>query len=188
VTPDSDERLMADAMRGDTKALVILADRYYEPILAYLYRLAGGQRQVAEDLAQETFLRLMQQESYRPDRAFRPWLYAIATNLARDHFRSRVRHPLVSEDAAAMLDLVDSTPGPEVLAEAAEAGQAVAHAFDRIGAEYRAALLLRYYHGLSLNEIADALGIPLGTVKSRLSVGTRHLRELLQPIHEGANS
>ncbi len=177
---------MQRAMGGDTAALAAIVERYYGPILSYLYRLSGGRRQVAEDLAQETFLRLMQQDSYRPDRAFRPWLYAIATNLARDHVRAATRDDRASEDAAALLDLADGAPGPDVLAEAAEAGQAIARAFRQIGEEYRAALLLRFYHGLSLNEIAEALGIPLGTVKSRLSVGTRRLRDLLQPIHEGA--
>lgn len=184
-SPDSDETLMARAMRGQTAPLATLVDRYYGPILGYLFRLTGGQRQMAEDLAQETFLRLMQQGSYQPGRAFRPWIFAIATNLARDHLRAATRHATEPE---AVLDAVeDATPGPEALALAAEAGQAVASAFAQLGAEYRAALLLRLYHGLSLHEIAEALDIPLGTVKSRLSVGTRRLRDLLQPIYEGAS-
>lgn len=179
VIPVSDECLMAEVMRGQTGTLATLVERYYGQIFGYLYRLAGGRRQVAEDLAQETFLRLLQQGSYHSGRAFRPWLYSIATNLARDHFRSTVRREAAGEDEALLLDLADTTPGPEALAEAAEAGEAVAAAFEQLGAEYRAALILRFYHSFSLTEIADTLDIPLGTVKSRLSVGTRRLRALL---------
>ncbi len=184
--PESDEHLMAKAMRGDTAALTVLVDRYYGRIFGYLYRLTGGRHQVAEDLTQETFLRLLQQDSYQTGRAFRPWLYAIATHLAQDSFRGAKRRDPLAGDESLMLDVADSAPGPESLAEAAEAGRSVAAAFAEIGEEYRAALLLRFYDGLSLNDIADALDIPLGTVKSRLSVGTRRLRELLQPIYEGA--
>jgi RNA polymerase sigma-70 factor (ECF subfamily) len=177
---------MVDAMCGHVEALATLVERYYGQILGYLYRLTGGQRQVAEDLAQEAFLRLMQQATYHPDRAFRPWLYAIATNLARVHFRMTMRHE-TSDDMASMLELVDGAPGPAALAESAETGQAVACAFAQLGEEYRAALLLRFYHDLSLKEIAEALDIPLGTVKSRLSVGTRRLREVLHPLYKGAD-
>jgi RNA polymerase sigma-70 factor (ECF subfamily) len=184
-SPESDETLMARAMRGQSAPLATLVDRYYGPILGYLFRLVGGQRQVAEDLAQETFLRLMQQGTYQPGRSFRPWIFAIATNLARDQLRATARHATEAEDALEAVE--DDAPGPEALALAAEAGHAVAAAFARLGAEYRAALLLRFYHGLSLHEIAEALAIPLGTVKSRLSVGTRRLRDLLQPIYEGAS-
>ncbi len=68
----------------------------------------------------------------------------------------------------------------------AEQGAAVAAAIGQLGEEYRAAILLRFYHGLSIQEIAQALDIPLGTAKSRLSVGTRRLRTLLVDTSQGA--
>jgi RNA polymerase sigma factor (sigma-70 family) len=148
-------------------------------LLGYLYRLVRGNRQLAEDLVQETFVQILKQDSYLPGHPFKPWLYAIATNLVRDHYRAadtRRRDLLDAEEVAQIYDLA---PGPEELAVAADQGKAVAAALEQLGEEYRAALILRFYDRLSLQEMAGALNVPLGTVKSRLSVGTRRLRELL---------
>ncbi len=179
VVEQRDEELMRRVMQGERAALAALVERYHAPLLGYLYRLCNGNQPLAEDLTQECFLALLRADRYAPERPFKPWLYAIATNLARDHFRSAsVRHA-ADEPEEHWLALHDPVPGPEELALAAEQGRAVARAISQISEEYRAALLLRFYNGLSLQEIADALHVPLGTVKSRLSVGTRQLRELL---------
>jgi RNA polymerase sigma-70 factor (ECF subfamily) len=182
----SDETLMAAVMAGDGAALATLVEHHHSPLLGYLYRLVGGDRPLAEDLCQETFLRLLQQPQYQPSRPFKPWLYTIATNLARDHFKSATVSRTLRQagQEERLLTLHDPMSGPKERALAAEQGREVAAAFAQLGEEYRAALL-RFYQGLSLREIADALHIPLGTVKSRLSVGTHRLRELLAPIKEG---
>lgn len=179
---------MAAVMAGERAALATLVERYHAPLLGYLYRLTGGNRPLAEDLVQDTFLGVLRRQGYEPSRPFKPWLYAVATNLARDHYRSAaVRHSALNTDADEMLrDTLDTAPGPEALALVAEEGRAVAQALEQLGDEYRTALLLRFYNGLSLNEIAETLSIPLGTVKSRLSVGTRRLRDSLKGVHEGA--
>ena len=181
----SDERLMAAVMAGEASALAALVERYHSPLIGYLYRLVGGDRPLAEDLCQETFLRLLRQQHYQPGRPFKPWLYAIATNQARDHFKSAAvrRRSQQGDDEAALFQLEDTTPGPEALALAAEQGEEVAAALARLSEEYRVALLLRFYQGLSLQEIAEALQVPLGTVKSRLSVGAHRLRALLAAAH-----
>jgi RNA polymerase sigma-70 factor (ECF subfamily) len=186
---ESDEELTAATLRGDRVALGLLVERHHGPVLGYLYRLTGGSRQLAEDLAQETFLALLNEGkviSYTPSRPFKPWLYAIATNLARDHFKSAAVRRSASEPEEALLAVSDAAPGPEELALAADEGSRIAAAVARLGEEYRVVLLLRFYQGLSLREIASVLRIPLGTVKSRLSVGTRRLRELLASTQEGA--
>lgn len=182
-----DEALMAAVMAGDGAALAALVERHHSALIGYLYRLVGGDRPLAEDLSQETFARLLRQERYQAGRPFKPWLYAIATNLARDHLKSAAtcRALRQSEQMEMLLTLQDARPGPEDQALAAEQGQEVAAALAKLGEEYRAALLLRFYHGFSLQEIAETLHVPLGTVKSRLSVGTRRLRDLLIPVREG---
>jgi len=174
---------MTEVQRGSTDALAILVERYHAPLLAYLYRLLGGRQQLAEDLVQESFLRLLQPTNYQQERPLKPWLYAIATNLARDSFKSAsVRHQIPENED--LHSLLDSTPGPEEVVLAKEEGQIIAAAIGQLGDEYRSALLLRFYQGMSLQEIAVTLHIPLGTVKSRLSVGTHRLRDLLITLQE----
>jgi RNA polymerase sigma-70 factor, ECF subfamily len=185
----SDEQLMAAVMAGDQVALAALVTRHHAPLLGYLYRLVGGDRQLAEDLVQETLLHVLRQRTYQAARPFKPWLYTIATNLARDYFKSAaVRQRLQSGDEEeALLHLEDCEPGPEERALVAEQGSEVRAALAQLREEYRVVLLLRFYQGFSLQEIAETLHIPLGTVKSRLSVGVHRLRTVLAPVQEGVD-
>lgn len=183
----SDEQLMAAVLAGDAAALAALVTRHHAPLLGYLYRLAGGDRELAQDLVQETLLHVLRQRTYVPSRPFKPWLYAIATNLARDYVKSaQVRQrERGTENEDALLHLYDSAPGPEERALAAEQGGEVRAALAQLSEDYRVVVVLRFYQGFSLQEIAETLQIPLGTVKSRLSVGVHRLRTLLAPVQEG---
>ncbi|HLV98671.1 MAG TPA: sigma-70 family RNA polymerase sigma factor [Ktedonobacterales bacterium] len=185
----SDKQVMAAVMAGDQVAFAALVTRHHAPLLGYLYRLVGGDRQLAEDLMQETLLQVLRQHTCPVDRPFKSWLYTIATNLARDHFKSAaVRQRWRGGDAEeALLHLSDNTPGPEEHALAAEQGSEVRAALARLGEEYRIVVVLRFYQGFSLPEIAETLQIPLGTVKSRLSVGVHRLRAVLSPVQEGVD-
>src|SRR5262245_31932976 len=132
-----DEALMEAVMDGDGAALAVLVERHHSPLLGYLYRLVGGDRPLAEDLCQETFARLLRQHNYQVGRPFKPWLYAIATNLARDHHKSTAgcrALPQAGHDET-LLTLLDTAPGPEEQALAAERGREVAAALARIGEE-----------------------------------------------------
>ncbi len=176
-------------MAGDQEALAALVTRHHAPLLGYLYRLVGGDRQLSEDLVQETLLHVLRQRTYQTGRPFKPWLYMIATNLARDYFKSAaVRQCRQSgNEEEVLLLLEECEPGPEERALMAEQGDEVRAALAQLGEEYRVALVLRFYQGFSLQEIAEALHIPLGTVKSRLSVGVRHLRTILAPVQKGVD-
>ncbi len=171
---------MVQVMAGDEMALSLLVERHHSPLLGYLYRFCNGDRALAEDLVQESFIRILRQVSYQPGRPFKPWLYTIATNLARDHFKSATVRHSAPVDEEQLAQLLDNAPGPEDRVLSVEKGSDVAAALTQLGPEYRAAIILRFYNGLSLQEIAQTLNIPLGTVKSRLSVGTHRLRELLK--------
>jgi RNA polymerase sigma-70 factor (ECF subfamily) len=185
----SDEQLMAAVMAGDRAALAILVSRHHAPLLGYLYRLVGGDRELAQDLVQETLLRVLRQRTYACDHPFKPWLYTIATNLARDYVKSaQVRYRARSgreEEEALLLHVYDGAPGPEERALAAEQGSTIQAALAELSEDYRVVILLRFYQEFSLSEIAQTLQIPLGTVKSRLSVGVHRLRALLAPVREG---
>lgn len=185
----SDEQLITAAMAGDQVALAALVARHHAQLLGYLYRLVGGDRPLAEDLVQETLLRILRQRTCQSERPFKPWLYAIATNLARDYFKSAAVRQRWREgdEEEALLQLYDNAPGPEERALAAERGGEVRAALAQLREEYRLVLLLRFYQGFSLQEIAETLQIPLGTVKSRLSVGVQRLRTLLDPVQKGVH-
>ncbi len=183
----SDEQLMAAVAAGDQTAFAALVTRHHAPLLGYLYRLTAGDRPLAEDLVQETLLHVLRHGSCPSDRPFKPWLYKIATNLARDHFKSaavRQREHWAEEET--LLQMSDHAPGPEEHALAAEQGSAVRAAIAQLSEDYRVVVVLRFYQGFSLPEIAQILQIPLGTVKSRLSVGTHRLRDVLAPLRKGA--
>jgi RNA polymerase sigma-70 factor, ECF subfamily len=185
----SDEQLMAAVVAGDQMALTTLVTRHHAPLLGYLYRLVGGDRPLAEDMAQETFLRVMRQHIYQAGRPFKPWLYAIATNLARDHFKSAAVRQRWRDDCAeeTLFQLCDRTPSPEEHFLATEQGSEVRAALAQLSEEYRVVVVLRFYQGFSLQEIAQTLQIPLGTVKSRLSVGVHRLRAVLASVQEGVD-
>ena len=185
----SDEQLITAVMAGDQVAFAALVTRHHAPLLGYLYHLVGGDRHLSEDLVQETLLHVLQQRTYQAGRPFKPWLYRIATNLARDYFKSasvRTSRREADEEEA-LLQLEDRQPSPEDRALAAEQGCEVRVALMQLGEEYRVVLVLRFYQGFSLHEIAEALHIPLGTVKSRLSVGVHRLRIFLTPVQKGVD-
>ena len=175
----SDEQLLAATLAGNMEALASLVVRYQAPLTGYLDRLVGLDWQLAQDLAQETFVRVLRQHERRDNRPFKPWLYAIATNLARDHFKSARVQRSEGLDAEVASRLADRDAGPEELALAAERGAGIADALRSLSPEHRATIVLRFYNGLTLQEIAEAMEVPLGTVKSRLSVGLQRLRAVL---------
>jgi RNA polymerase sigma factor (sigma-70 family) len=174
----SDEDIMGAVGEGDRAALEALVYRYHAQLLGFFFRMLAGDRATAEDLTQETFIRLLRQTTYSRDRAFRPWLFAVAANLARDHLRQASRRPFRDDQPFETLE--DPKPGPEALAIAGALVDDIARAVARMPEEYRMTLILRYGSDLSLEEIAAVLDIPLGTVKSRLSVGLRRLRDALR--------
>jgi RNA polymerase sigma-70 factor, ECF subfamily len=187
----SDHELVVLLYQGETAALQILVQRYHDPLRGYLFRLLGGDRLLAEDCAQEAFLRVLRQhhQSQQPiARSFKAWLFAVATNLARDELKSAERRTRVTLDADLLAELLyavpDPAPGPEDQALAREHDASLTCALNQLTVDYRATLLLRFYNDLSLDEIAGVLHIPVGTVKSRLSTGLRQLRHILTALHE----
>ena len=171
----NDEDLALAARRGNRAAFATLVRRHHSPLLGYLYRMTGGDRALGEDLVQETFLRILQNlDQYQHPRRFKPWLYAIATNLARDHYKradTRRVEPMPHQNLNA-----SGEDQPETRLLASDDGRHVAAALAALPAPQREVIVLRFYQELSLAEIAEALAIPLGTVKSRLSIGLQRLK------------
>lgn len=175
----SEAELVAQARQGDTRAFSQLVRRHREGVINVVYRMCGDTN-LADDAAQEAFVRAWQHlAGYRPRSPFRNWLYRIATNVALDALRRE--REVVDIDTVA---LATSNQGPEAALEAAELGQRVQQAVLSLPPASRAVLVLREYEGLSYKEIADTLGIPMGTVMSRLNYARNLLRESLTPYME----
>ena len=144
------------------------------PLLRYALHLASGDRQRAEDLVQETLLRAWQHPQALAGRPARPWLFAVARNLAVDAFRARRARP--HEVGEAALDLVAVPDG----ADRALESWAVADALRALRPEHRGVLMETFYRGRSVAEAASVLGIPAGTVKSRTFYALRALKLALE--------
>jgi RNA polymerase sigma-70 factor (ECF subfamily) len=175
----SDEELALQLQKGQRVALATLVERHYNALLGYLYRLMSGDRALAEDLVQETFLRVLSSaRQYQHPRPFKPWLYAIATNLAHNHYKradTRYTHVAGEDD-----DAMGEWDSPEDALLAQDEVQAVVTALAMLPDEQREVIVLYYYQSLEGPEIAAALGIPLGTVRSRLASGVRRLRQWME--------
>jgi RNA polymerase sigma-70 factor, ECF subfamily len=168
----TDENLARNIQQGGADALTALIERHHRPLLGYLYRMTAD-LPLAEDLAQESFIRMMRAiMGYHYPRPFKPWLYAIATNVARDHFKSADSRRTVAFPEEEVFT------AEEVEMEEDEERQVV-ETLAQLPPRQREVVLLRYYHEMSPTEIAEVLKIPIGTVKSRLSIGLRQLRGLM---------
>ena len=175
----SDEELARRLQQGDRAALTGLVERHYDPLMGYLYRMAHGDRALAQDLVQETFLRALRGiSSYSYPRPFKPWLYAIATNLYRNYFASAERRHTDNLDVDSSEIAAEDRTDTNIL-ESDEARSVIA-ALDALPDHQREVIVLYFYQSLPLQAIADTLAIPLGTVKSRLSIGVRRLRERME--------
>ncbi len=178
----SDSELVSDFRNGDMEALGALVKRHQASVFGYLLRLTG-RREAAEDILQDVFLKFARGSgSYGERDKFRAWLFTVARNAAMDHFRrERVRGstPLEGEDGRpGVIDCVASPePGPEAAAAGGELGGRIAAALDRLSPEQRDVFYLRHYSGLSFREVADMLGVPIGTALARMSRAAACLRK-----------
>jgi RNA polymerase sigma-70 factor (ECF subfamily) len=170
--------LISRAQRGDRGAYGELVRLYHAGVINVVYRLCGDAR-LAEDAAQEAFIRgWLHLPSYNPRSSLRNWLYQIAVNAALDTLRKETK---VSPNALEDLPLAASDPGPEAAVIQAEQRTQVQRAILALPPSSRVVLVLREYEGLSYQEIASALEIPIGTVMSRLNFARSRLKETLGP-------
>jgi RNA polymerase sigma-70 factor (ECF subfamily) len=183
----SDEELLRRHRLCDDVAFEALVRRYERELYGYLRRYLNDDA-LAEDVFQNTFLQVyLKRRQFEEGRPVRPWLYTIATRQAIDALRRHGRHQAVSleqtRDASGPGDLMlletlaGNRPGPDDEAFAQERRELVRLAVEQLPDFLKQVLLLAYYQGLKYREIADALGIPVGTVKSRLHAALQRLQE-----------
>src|SRR5262245_34071019 len=179
----SDRELVERCLARDERAYRELVRRYQSAVLNLAWRITGNAEDAAE-VAQETFVRVLRSlGTYDPTRPLRSWLFKIAANLALDSIRRRKRMPLALEDLAddegPVLEAVEPGPGPEAALDRTRAAERFQGPIEELPEHYRAILHLRYREDLAYEEIAEALSIPLGTVKVRLHRAHEMLRRKL---------
>ena len=187
----TDEQLLLSYRKGgDGTVFEQLVQRYERELYNYLRHYLGD-AQMAEDVFQTTFLQVhLKCDQFEPGRKVRPWLYTVATNQAIDAQRRNKRHQMVSldrrfggngqDDVAALVELLDSgEASPIEQFESTERQEEVHTVVDRLPEPLRQVVILVYYQGLKYREAAEALGIPVGTVKSRLHSAIFKLNEAL---------
>ena len=179
----SDAELIELVAKGEARALEVLYDRYSRVVYSFALRIVGDP-QLAEEILQEVFFRVWQQGSgFQSNRgSLITWLLSITHNLAIDEVRKRNRRPQKadSEDPELVLSaMADESTDIEQEVWLSGVRTAIVEALNRVPKEQRDVIELAYFRGLTQREIAETLGQPLGTVKTRMRLGLQKLREQL---------
>ncbi|TWT45905.1 ECF RNA polymerase sigma factor SigW [Phycisphaerae bacterium RAS1] len=180
------DELLRRAARRDAEALGRLVDLYSPRLFGLLYRLTAS-RDAADDLLQETFLRVVRTiDQYEHSGKFEAWLFRIAANLARDRARQRGRRGVdaaldEAHDGAGAPASRDSA-GPDAALMRRERGEKLSVALNELSDADREIIMLRHYSELSFQEIAELLGVPLGTALARAHRALAKLREIVGDV------
>ncbi len=167
---------------GDQAAFSELYHRYKDRMYYYFYRMLGNSSELANDFLQELFIKTIEKpESYCPHCSFKTWIYSVANNMCKNEYRRRnvrmeCRAYELPEEKYDYLN--EAATDPRIVIEK------VFLTLDQLGEEHRSAFLLRYREGFSVREIAESLGLPEGTVKSRLHYARKILAEKLHYLKD----
>jgi len=186
-----DRELIARCQSGSREAFDQLIDRYQRRIYTFAYRLTGNPDDAA-DVAADTFVRLYSSiGSFRGDSSFVTWLYRVVTNIFLDSRKRQRNRTTLSLDTVVQHDdcvvprqIEDNSPSPQQLAETRDRSAALQSAIASLPEYQRVMIVLYHVDGLAYEEIAEALDLPIGTVKSRLNRARLALRQLLDPVRE----
>ena len=183
-----DSALVTEFLGGEERAFQVLVERYQTRLLNFIYRTIGD-RERAEDLVQEVFIRVYR-HLHRFDRSkkFSTWVYTIASNLAKNELRNRSRSPLVFfqtirknwQDDDRPLQFEDTTARPDDLFRKRHLRELVEESVAKLPAHHREVFVLRELEGKSYEEIAEIMDLGLGTTKSRISRGRGLLKDKLE--------
>jgi RNA polymerase sigma-70 factor (ECF subfamily) len=184
-----DTALVNAYLEGETRSFDVLVERYQTRLLNFVYRIVGD-RERAEDLVQEVFVRVYRHLG-RFDRSkkFSTWIYTIASNLAKNELRNRSRNPLVLftsmtkgwEDEERPLEFEDPTSRPDDLFRKRHVREMVESSVAQLPTHHREVFVLREIEGRSYEEIAEITHCNLGTVKSRLNRARNSFAEIIEP-------
>jgi len=173
---------MQQIVSGDHAAFSELYNRYKDRMYYYFYRMLNNSPEHANDFLQELFMKIVEKPtSYNPTYAFHTWLYSVANNMCKNEYRRRNIRLEYQEQVASKpaIDFFnEKTIEPEQVIEK------IFQTLDQLGEEHRSAFLLRYREEFSIREVAEILGLPEGTVKSRLFNARKILAEKLNYLKD----
>jgi RNA polymerase sigma-70 factor (ECF subfamily) len=174
----TDEQLLAAFARGEGSALAELAGRHERGLLGLAAGLLGGRKDLACDAVQEGWVRVIRfAEKFDGRSSFKTWVYRIVINQCRNILASRPREVLIGTEP----ETREEASGPERPAEKAETNHALRTAVENLPEDKRMVVLLCYHEGMTHEQAAEILDVPLGTIKSRLHGALEQLRERLSP-------
>lgn len=183
----TDEDLIARFQEGDQVAFDVIVQRYKDPLINFIYHFLGD-RIDAEDVVQETFLRVYRNKHlYRNIAKFSTWIYTIASNLAKTELRRRRRRRLLSLSQMGFDDKDYEPPDedmqtPEGIVDGAMHAKIIKKEIDALPMKFKEVVVLRDVQEFSYEEISQILGIPIGTVKSRVNRGRLRLQKKLKHL------
>jgi len=186
---DDDAKLVARVQQGDKRAFDLLVIKYQRKILRLLSRMLRDQSDI-EDVMQEAFIKAYRAlPQFRGESAFYTWLYRIAINTARNWMSSQARRPSSpnhnqSEDGETFdeIDNLTDNNTPESMLASREIATTVNDTIQELPEELRTAIVLREIEGLSYEEISQAMGCPIGTVRSRIFRAREAIASKLRPM------
>jgi RNA polymerase sigma-70 factor (ECF subfamily) len=188
----SDQQVVVYAQQGREDAYRELISRYERPVFSLIFRMVRD-KETAEDLAQETFIKVLNNiDRYLPEFKFSSWLFKIANNITIDFLRRRQIDTISIEGApdavtaeskrATAIALASGGESPLQELESKELGEQIEKAIGKLRPEYRACILLRHVEDYSYDEIAEIVKLPLGTVKTYIHRARAELRESLAGV------
>jgi RNA polymerase sigma-70 factor (ECF subfamily) len=176
---NDEPEVIARAQRGDLQAYGFLVRQYEQLAFRAAYLITHDEHEAA-DAAQDAFVRAYRAlSSFKLDQPFRPWLLRIVTNQALNRVKSEQRRMRMAERFAQAMMTSQDIPAPERVAVEREQNERLLEAVRRLDADEQALIALRYFLELPEREVAQALNVPLGTVKSRLHRMLTRLREII---------
>ena len=186
----TDEELIKEFQdTNKIEAYETLVNRFKDPLTNYVYRFLGD-KDICTDIVQDTMIKFyLHKDSYKSFAKFSTWIYTIAGNLARNELKRRRRRTIFSidnDDDEKKIQIEDkSFISPERATDNSMKGEIIQKALLKVKPVYREVVILRDVEGLSYEEIAEITDLSIGTVKSRINRGRKHLQELLKNIYSG---
>ena len=185
----TDAALVVRFVKGDINAFNTLVWRWEKPIYNFVLRIIGN-REHAKDLSQIVFIRIYKQlKTLNDPEKFSSWAYRIALNLCKDELKKKNRHRIISLDALTSTEPENNrarqfpdhhTQTPEEIMHNRQVATLIQNALEKIPEEQRVVIVMKQYQGLKFTEIAEILGEPINTIKSRLYYGLRAMKRVLE--------